>query len=968
MDIKDKNRDKNYLNFIEIFESIAEEKKCMIGESLSSFETHQGKVFLIKEGNARLTCKINNKLVSVAKLSKGDFIGIAPLLCGKPIEEVIAAENLVVYYLEDKKFLKLYKEKQTIRNFCDNNVWYSELIYILRKFPKLYKKNIFTSSNLLTQVSREAKLIAPKINTLNNSLKNNQLLFTSYFSDDCEIWSEINTFSQLEKLLEKQIKLPLRIISIPKNIESIKLKDVNYPPKTDNEEVNPNNISNSPKDDFNGIEDNKKLFISGKGQLERTLECFEMLAKLMNFPFKKESVKNSLNKYLIKHKFISLKACGEIASYHGLQIDICNINTEIVNRIKTPSLIKWEENFAVVSESSRKGLKILIPYQGYKNIKFENLKNVFPNGIEILNLERTNLTQKNVFGYSWFYPYLKKYKGVLIQILIAGFVIQLLTLANPLLIQIIIDKVISQRSLASLQILGIALLFVTLFEGILRSFKSFLLSDTCNRIDTRISGDVIDHLLGLPLNYFQQRRTGELSSRVSELEKIRNFITSQALTTILDGAFSMIYIAVMFAYSIKLTLISLIVLPIQILLTLVCAPLFKKQSRSVTETNAKSQSHLIETLNGIETVKSQNYETKSKLIWQRLYERFINKNFEKTITRTIFIQSSQILQKISQLLILWVGAGMVLKGYISLGQLIAFRIISGSVTQPLLRLSNIWQEIQELKISFERLADIVNTKKEINEQEKSKILMPKINGFIDFANVNFKFNNAKNYLLSGINFSVKPNNFIAIVGQSGSGKSTLMKLIYRLYSPNEGEILIDGFDISKVELNSLRSQIGIVPQEPILFNGTIKDNIAFRDEANEQEIIKAAKLACAHDFIMELPHGYSTLINEKGSTLSGGQRQRITIARALLKYPRILILDEATSALDYPTERIVYKNLLNDKNRGSIFFISHRLSIIKEADSIVVFHKGKIDEFGTHQELIERKGRYFALLKQSMEK
>ena len=651
-----------------------------------------------------------------------------------------------------------------------------------------------------------------------------------------------------------------------------------------------------------------------------------------------------------------------------MQINISNINTEIGYRITTPALIKWEDNFAVVSRINKEGLEIIIPSEGYKIINFENLSNIFPNGIKILNLEKTNLTQQKKFGFNWFFPFFKKYQGVLFQILIAGFVIQLLTLANPLLIQIIIDKVISQRSLDTLQVLGFALLFVTLFEGILSSFKSFLLSDTSNRIDKRISGEIIDHLLGLPLNYFQQRRTGELSSRIGELEKIRNFLTSQALTTTMDGVFSIIFIAVMLAYSIKLTLISLLVLPIQILLTLICGPLFKKQFRNVAETNAKSQSHLLEILNGIETVKSQNYETKSKLKWQKLYEKFINKNFEKTITGTIFIQSSQILQKISQLLILWFGASMVLQGYISLGQLIAFRIISGYVTQPLLRLSNIWQEIQELKISFERLADIVNTKKEINELEKSKILMPKISGLIDFENVSFKFGNKSNYLLSAVNLSFKPNNFVAIVGQSGSGKSTLMKLIYRLYSPNEGRILIDGFDISKVELTSLRNQIGIVPQEPLLFNGTIRDNISFKDEATESEIIKASKLACAHDFIMDLPDGYSTLISEKGSTLSGGQRQRITIARALLNYPRILILDEATSALDYPTERRVYENLLNDENRGSIFFVTHRLSIIKDADKIVVFHKGRIDEFGNHQELIEKKGRYFALLKQSKEK
>lgn len=960
---------KNNEKLLELFTSFGREIKFGTGEIIYSEKFLSDKVFLIKNGNARVITEINGKLISVLKLSKGDSIGIASLLGGKSIEEVRASEELIVYSLDDKKFLELYKENLSIKNFCDNFIWEAEILSIIRKFPKLNKKSFLLSKNLIDSFYKEINLITPNEFKINDCLNNKKRLFFNYFSDDYEKWSEIESFDQVEKLFQKNTNFPLRIISVSRDIENIKLKEITqnriYQTNKFDENVQPLNTSIPLKSNIYNTELEKEIYIPAKGHLEGTLACFEIIAKLMNFPFKKESVKSSLKEYLVNHKFISLRICGEIAQYHGLQINISNINSEKANRITTPALIKYKDDLAVVSGINKEGLEIINPLEGYKNINFENLNNLFPNGIQILNLEKTNLTQINVFGFNWFYPFLKKYQGVLLQILIAGFVIQLLALANPLLIQVIIDKVISQRSLDTLQVLGIALFIVTLFEGILGGLKSFLLSDTSNRIDKRISSEIIDHLLGLPLNYFQQRRTGELSSRISELEKIRNFLTSQALTTILEGAFSIIYLAVMIAYSIKLTLISLIVLPIQILLAFICGPLFKKQFRNVAKTNAKSQSHLIEILNGIETVKSQNYETNSKLKWQKLYERFIDKSFEKTLTGTIFLQSSQVLQKISQILVLWFGASMVLQGYLSLGQLIAFRIISGYVTQPLLRLSNIWQEIQELKISFERLADIVNTKKEFNEVEKSKILMPKINGFIDFENVHFKFDNKQNYLLRGINLSLKPNNFVAIVGQSGSGKSTLMKLIYRLYSPNEGRISIDGFDISKVELKSLRNQIGIVPQEPLLFNGTIRDNIALKDyEITEKEIIQASKKACAHDFIMKLPDGYSTLISEKGTTLSGGQRQRITIARTLLSYPRILILDEATSALDYPTERRLYENLLNE-NKGSIFFVTHRLSLIKEANLIVVFHEGRIDELGTHEELIEKKGRYFALINQS---
>ena len=317
---------------------------------------------------------------------------------------------------------------------------------------------------------------------------------------------------------------------------------------------------------------------------------------------------------------------------------------------------------------------------------------------------------------------------------------------------------------------------------------------------------------------------------------------------------------------------------------------------------------------------------------------------------------------------MWVGAGFVLKGQITLGQLIAFRIISGYVTQPLLRLSTIWQNIQELKVSFERLADVIDTPRELNETEKNKIQMPKIYGAVTFEKVYFSFNKGNETVLKNINLSLEANNFIGIVGQSGSGKSTLMKLLPRLYSSDKGKILIDGYDIQKVELDSLRRQIGIVPQDPLLFSGTISDNIALSNkEIKQEEIINAAKIADAHDFIMELPDGYSTEVTERGSSLSGGQRQRITIARTLITKPRLLILDEATSSLDYESEQRVCNNLLNNLSNCTVFFITHRLPTVKKADKIILMHKGVVEEIGVHETLMDNKGRYFALYKQQEE-
>ena len=418
-------------------------------------------------------------------------------------------------------------------------------------------------------------------------------------------------------------------------------------------------------------------------------------------------------------------------------------------------------------------------------------------------------------------------------------------------------------------------------------------------------------------------------------------------------------------YSWLLTLVALVVLPIQVGITLIGAPLFKRQFRQSAEQNAKTQSHLVEVLTGIQTVKAQNVEMISRWKWQEFYSKFIARTFEKTITATAVTETSQVLQKLSQLLVLWVGAALVLRGELTLGQLIAFRIISGYVTQPLLRLSTIWQNIQELKVSFERLADVIDTPIESNEADQAKIPLPPIKGSVEFDNVSFAFKSNQTPILKKIQLKFDAGTFVGIVGQSGSGKSTLMKLLPRLYSPNKGRVKIDGYDIDKIELYSLRRQIGIVPQDPLLFSGTVSENIALTNpDADSEEIVRAAKLACAHEFIMELPLGYSTPVGERGGALSGGQRQRIAIARTLLNNPKLLVMDEATSALDYETERKVCDNLVDNLSECTVFFITHRLSTIKRADRVIMMHQGAVVEEGTHDSLMSMSGRYYALYRQ----
>ena len=685
----------------------------------------------------------------------------------------------------------------------------------------------------------------------------------------------------------------------------------------------------------------------------------------MKLPFRRDSIEKVLQDNIRRGLTPNLQLCGQLAASLGLHVMAAKVPSLAGTRLQVPSLLPWQGGFALVVASNETGLRLASPKHGLVVLGPQELQASFPDGIDLLLMERSNATPDQKFGPGWFWPALKRYRSVLIQVLAASFVVQLFTLANPLLIQVIIDKVITQRSLDTLQVLGIALVVVTILEGILGSLKTFLFAETTNRIDQRLGAEVIDHLLRLPLGYFDRRPVGELGTRVAELEKIRNFLTGQALTTILDAAFSVIYILVMLVYSWLLTLIALSVLPIQIGLTLLGAPLFRRQYRAAAEENAKTQSHLVEVLTGIQTVKAQNVEMVSRWRWQEFYSNYIARTFEKTITGTALNQTSQVLQKISQLMVLWIGASMVLNGDLTLGQLIAFRIISGYVTQPLLRLSTIWQSIQELRISFERLADVIDTPQESDEVDKTKVMLPPLQGQVRFEDLSFRFRPGQPEVLKDINLEVKSGTFVGIVGQSGSGKSTLMKLLPRLYEPDRGRILIDGYDISKVELYSLRRQIGIVPQDPLLFSGTVSENIALTNpDVSSEEIVRAARLANAHDFIMELASGYSTPVGERGANLSGGQRQRVAIARTLLSNPKLLVMDEATSALDYETERKVCDNLHSNLKEQTVFFITHRLSTIRQADMIVMMHQGAVVEVGSHDDLMKHRGRYYALYRQ----
>jgi subfamily B ATP-binding cassette protein HlyB/CyaB len=570
------------------------------------------------------------------------------------------------------------------------------------------------------------------------------------------------------------------------------------------------------------------------------------------------------------------------------------------------------------------------------------------------------------FDLLWFVPAVWKYRKVLGEVIAASFVIQLFGLATPLFSQVIIDKVLMHRSLSTLHVLAAGMLIMIVFEAILSIIKTHLLAHTSNRIDVALGARLFRHLLHIPLRYFELRRVGDTVARVRELENIRQFITGSSINVVLDLVFTVIFIAVMFLYSGLLTCVVLAALPLFVGLSLIMRPMMRTRLEEKFDRGAENQSYLVEAVTGVQTVKAMALEPVFYRRWEEQLARYVTASFRTTHLSGVSGAIGQIIQKLSTLSVLWVGATLVMKGELTVGQLIAFQMLSGRVISPVLRVVQLWQDFQQVGISVERLGDLINTKPE-PALNPSKMSLPAIQGAIRLESVRFRYFADGPEILRNLSINITPGTTVGVVGRSGSGKSTLTKLLQRLYVPESGRILVDGIDLQQADPMWLRRQIGVVLQENFLFNGSIRDNIAIHmPSAPMPHIIEMAKLAGAHDFILELQEAYDTPVGERGTALSGGQRQRIAIARALMANPRILIFDEATSALDYESERIIQENLSKICQDRTVFIIAHRLSTIRHADTILVMDKGELAEQGSHTDLMNRKGVYHHLFSQQL--
>nr|WP_325156001.1 type I secretion system permease/ATPase [Allofrancisella guangzhouensis] len=696
------------------------------------------------------------------------------------------------------------------------------------------------------------------------------------------------------------------------------------------------------------------------GLMISAIFCFGQIASFNNIAIDEKQIFHEYgdsNGNLTQTNFLRA-----IRSY-GFKAKLSKIKTESINPCSLPMILKNKdgEYFILAGVNNDQYITLVAKNNGVKTFTKDQFEE-FYSGLAIFITHKGNENVEEAkFNIKWFIPALWKYKHIFKDVIIASFFIQMFGLLTPFFFQVVMDKVIMHNGITTLNTLAIVFLVVAVFEVVFGTIRTYLFSHTTSRVDVVLGSKLFSHLMKLPLNYFETRQVGQNVARVKELDSIRSFITSTALTLLIDLSFTFIFIAVLFMYSWQLTLVVLGTIPLYLLLSLFITPILKHRLNKVFSTSAKNQTFLTESITGIQTIKANAIEPQMQRKWEDNLTEYVKASFRSQNLGNVASQIAQLISKLTTIVIIFIGAHMVIAGYLTIGQLIAFNMLSARVTQPILKLVNLWQEFQQAGVSLRRLGDILNSPTE-SANMTSKSSLPVFRGRVTFKDVRFRYSPDTRLILDGVNLEVNAGQSIGVVGRSGSGKSTLTKLIQRLYIPEAGKVLVDGADLSTIDTVWLRQNIGVVLQESFMFNRSIRENIALTNpSASMQSVIEAATYSGAHEFILELKDGYDTTIEEGGANFSGGQKQRLSIARALINNPKILIFDEATSALDYESEKIIQHNMAKISKGRTVFIIAHRLSTVQHCDRIVYMDHGRILEDGSHKELLAKNGHYAAL-------
>lgn len=692
------------------------------------------------------------------------------------------------------------------------------------------------------------------------------------------------------------------------------------------------------------------------------LICLEVVSKLNQVPVDTRAI---IREYGLSDAELTKEEFIRILKNKGFKAKSKYMSLGKLEKYPLPAIFKDKDaGYGVLLKLNPEARKLLYFHPLQKQAQersYEEFEKQITGELIVLHPRMMNAGVR--FGFKWFFNEILHYKKVIGEVLLGSFIVQLFALITPLFTQVILDKVVVHHTMTTLDVLGVAFLAIMVFEFLLNLSRNYIFAHTANKIDAKLGAKLFRHLFTLPFTYFESRKVGNIVARVRELDNIRDFITNKSVSVIIDTVFSVVFLAMMLLYNVKLTLMVLgFIILIGVLYASV-TPEFRRRLQHKFDMGSQSNSYLVESITGIQTVKSLAIEGAMQKKWEDYLGTYIKSGFRLNNMGNIARALSNLLQRGMTIAILYFGVKMVINHEMTIGQLIAFQMFANQLTNPILRLVNLWNEFQQTLLAVDRLGDILNSPVEI--QSAQAITLPSMQGAVRMENITFRYGLDTPNVLNQVSLNVKPGSSIGLVGRSGSGKSTITKLIQRLYIPQEGAIYVDDVDTRHMNPIWLRQHIGVVLQENYLFSGTIRENIALpKPDAPIELIIQAAQLAGAHDFIKELPEGYDTPVGERGSTLSGGQKQRIAIARALITNPRILIFDEATSALDYESERIITTNLKRIKQGRTVFIIAHRLSTVRDCDLIVAMDKGRIIEMGTHHELMAQEGYYYTLVSQ----
>jgi ATP-binding cassette subfamily B protein len=664
----------------------------------------------------------------------------------------------------------------------------------------------------------------------------------------------------------------------------------------------------------------------------------------------------------------SLARAGESLGFttRGVQ---CTL--ESLRGFEMPFIAHWEGyHYIIIYGVSKENVWVADPALGFRKMTVGEFERGW-SGTCLLFTPGQDLTEKAVSRSPWlrFVGYLKPYKKILLHLFLATFVIQVLGVIPPLIIQNILDGVIVHQNVSLLHVLIGGLIISSLFTQLMTTIRAYLANFMVRNMDFAMMSQFFKHTFSLPFGFFAKRKTGDVFARFQENHTIRAFLTESTVSTVLNLLMIFIYFTIMFLYNVKLTLLLIAFVIPMMVLTVVATPRIKHNARETFAAGTDARSYLMEALGGVETVKGMGIERAVRLKWEKKYAKSLEVQYKSQRFNIAVGLCSQLLNAATTIGVLWVGANLVLARELSIGQLIAFNAFMGSVLSPLMGLINLWSLLNDAGVAMERLGDVLDIEPEQKPEDmQQRVMLPDLQGDISFNGVYFRYGDGDApYVLENISFDIKPGELIAVVGRSGSGKTTLAKLLVGFYAPSEGKMTVDGYDINVIDKGFFRAQIGYVMQSNLLFSGTISENIASGDEApDRRRIEEVAKMADAHAFIVKLPLGYEQVVGERGVGLSGGQIQRLCIARALYHDPRLLVFDEATSALDTQSESNILGNMQEILKGRTAVIIAHRLSTIMRADKILVLYEGGIVEQGKHDELVARKGMYYQLVQKQL--